>query len=284
MTERIGTTDAPPPPPPPDTGPRDPVPDVSPELADALADQVADQGGADLPAGTGQTDQAVVTEDGGWQWKGLELSPGENRVADEQLASLRRAEGRNEDGSYGDEGITPGMREVEAKLEHGSLIPDTEKFALKSEDRFKEKLAKSISVQPDVEPDKLAANIPDGVRYTFQFDEASYSEGVRDAQEKLTEKGYELVEFRPSWASDDYKGINSRWRDPESGQLFEVQFHTPASLEAKETTHDPYEKLGGPAAPPEERSRLKEFQRQVFAGVPIPPGASDFNSYKAKAR
>jgi EndoU nuclease-like protein len=37
MTERIASTDAPPSPsPPPDTGPKEPVPDVSPELAEAL--------------------------------------------------------------------------------------------------------------------------------------------------------------------------------------------------------------------------------------------------------
>ena len=41
------------------------------------------------------------------------------------------------------------MRRVEAELEHGTLVPDTEKFALKSPDRFKEKLAKMISVEPE---------------------------------------------------------------------------------------------------------------------------------------
>ena len=41
--------------------------------------------------------------------------------------------------------------------------------------------------------------------------------------------------------SDQYKGINSQWIDPESGQRFEVQFHTRISFEAKQLTHDAYE-------------------------------------------
>ncbi len=77
-------------------------------------------------------DEAHTTADGGWAWKSLRLDPPANHVADQQLAARRTAEGD----------ITPAIRRVEAQLDHGSLIPDTEKFALKSPDRFKEKLAK----------------------------------------------------------------------------------------------------------------------------------------------
>ena len=35
-------------------------------------------------------------------------------------------------GTYSDSGLTPAMRRVEAQLEHGHLVPETEKFALKS--------------------------------------------------------------------------------------------------------------------------------------------------------
>jgi hypothetical protein len=55
------------------------------------------------------------------------------------------------------------------------------------------------------------------------------------------------VDRRNSWANEEYKGINSRWRVPNTGQLFEVQFHTQVSFEAKEETHWAYEKLRDPA-------------------------------------
>ncbi|MGH3198385.1 MAG: hypothetical protein ACRDNT_21280, partial [Streptosporangiaceae bacterium] len=94
------------------------------------------------PAASWSPDAPRVAGEGGWKWKGLELGPEANRVADEGLAVRRAAEGRDAEGNYGEGGLTPEMRRVEAELEHGTLVPDTEKLALKSPDRFKEKLAK----------------------------------------------------------------------------------------------------------------------------------------------
>ena len=90
--------------------------------------------------------------DGSWEWKGQRLKSGECKIAEEMLGRCRAAEGRTVFGTYGDTGLTPAMRRVEAQLEHGQLVPDTEKFALKSADRFKEKLAKLIARIPGAEP------------------------------------------------------------------------------------------------------------------------------------
>jgi hypothetical protein len=79
----------------------------------------------------------VEVGDGRWTWKGLGLDRDANLIADEHLALRRAAEGRDETGGYGERGITPTMRRIEAELEHGRLVPDTENFALKSPDRFK---------------------------------------------------------------------------------------------------------------------------------------------------
>ncbi len=42
---------------------------------------------------------------------------------------------------------------------------------------------------------------------------------------------------------DEYRGINSQWRDSQTGHRFEVQFHTVPSFEAKQVTHGAYERL-----------------------------------------
>jgi hypothetical protein len=176
------------------------------------------------------------------------------------------------------------MRRIEAELEHGCLVPDTENFALKSPDRFKEKLAKMISLEPDVAPDDLAAKIHDGIRYTFLIADPFYSDGVRTVESRLADKGYALVWRKPSWSGEEYKGINSQWCDRDSGVLFEVQFHTPASWDAKQRTHDSYEKIGNPDTTPEERARLRAYERQVSASVPVPSGALEFLPYKKEGR
>jgi hypothetical protein len=216
---------------------------------------------------------------GRWTWKGLELDRHANLVADEQLALRRAAEGRDDAGGYGEGGITPAMRRIEAELEHGRLVPDTENFALKSPDRFKEKLAKLIDRYPDQPGDKLALAIHDGIRYTLVFPAEEYVSGVADAVQKLKDAGYELRLRKPSWDADHYRGVNSRWWDPEGKVLFEVQFHTPESWEAKQQTHDIYEKLCDTRLTPAERRQLEEQQRRTVASVPVPPSADTITYY-----
>ena len=145
------------------------------------------------PSVGGRADEPPSGDDGGWKWKGLELGPEANRVADGGLAVRRAAEGRDAEGGYGEGGLTPAMRRVEAELTHGTLVPDTEKLALKSPDRFKEKLAKMISLEPDITPSDHASRIHDGIRYTFVFEDQFYSAGVRDAENRLACHGYKLV-------------------------------------------------------------------------------------------
>ena len=81
------------------------------------------------------------------------------------------------------------------------------------------------------------------------------------------------------WSKDQYKGINSQWIDPESGQRFEVQFHTRISFEAKQLTHPPTN--GSRTQQPDkfEQMVLEAFQKKVSADVPVPPGASDIPDY-----
>jgi len=222
---------------------------------------------------------AGLIDDGRWRWKGLELDRHANLVADEQLALRRAAEGRDDTGGYGEGGITPAMRRIEAELEHGTLVPDTENFALKSPGRFKEKLAKLIDRYPDQASDKLASAIHDGIRYTFVFPAAEYASGVADAVQRLNDAGYDLRLSKPSWDADDYRGVNSRWCDPEHKVLFEVQFHTPESWEAKQRTHDIYEKLCNTRITPVERKQLEEEQGRIVAAIPVPPSADNISYY-----
>jgi hypothetical protein len=217
--------------------------------------------------------------DGSWEWQGRYLTPEESRSADQTVALWVAAEGRDADGNYGEHGLTPAMRRIEAQLEHGELVPDTEEFALKGPDRFKLKLAERINLQPGEPVDVLASRIHDGIRYTFEYDDEDYALGTEETEAALSRSGYELITRKPSWDSPDYKGVNSQWRDPNSGLLFEVQFHTHASWDAKQKTHLAYERLADPKTGPEERERLDAYQKEITASVPIPPGALEIPYY-----
>jgi hypothetical protein len=233
----------------------------------------------DLPE-PGAEDRARVAPDGSWEWKGHHLSADRSRIADQVLQRCQQVEGRDADGKYGPGGLTPAMRRIESRLEHGQLVEDTEKHALKSPDRFKEKLARLILRNPDESPEKLAHEIHDTVRYTFTFDEDKYSEGVSEAHRELVSDGNELEVRRNLWTGDEYKGINTRWRDSVSGVRFEVQFHTQASWETKQRTHHAYERIEDPRTPPDESKRLRAYQREVSSRVEVPPGALDVTDYR----
>jgi hypothetical protein len=257
----------------------DPIPDERRSRGELYSD-LRDSGAAMDRGPRSSPDGPRTTNEGAWEWKGLRLEPDANRIADEELSARRKAEGRTGDGSYGDHGITPAMRRVEARLEHGTLVPDTEKFALKSPDRFKEKLAKLIERRPDSSARELAREIHDGIRYTFLFETQHYVSETQSVCTGLTNDKYELARLVNLWDGNEYKGINSRWSDPSSGQFFEVQFHTPGSWDAKQRTHDTYEKINNPATPIEEVETLRAFQRTVSSSIQHPDRWTEITDYR----
>ena len=70
-----------------------------------------------------------------------------SEITDQAVEKCREAEGRDADGNYGEQGLTPAMRRIEAQAEHGKLVPETEKYALKGHDRFKAKLEEMVRLR-----------------------------------------------------------------------------------------------------------------------------------------
>jgi hypothetical protein len=149
---------------------------------------------------------------------------------------------------------------------------------LKDRDRIKEKVYLTIK-ESSRSPENAVSLVPDAIRYTFQYDEARYTQGVRVDIARLKDQGFELGKLKNSWSSDQYKGINSQWVEPSTGQRFEVQFHTRISFEAKQLTHGAYERLRTRQADKFEEMVLEAFQTKVTSEVPVPHGAADIPDY-----
>jgi hypothetical protein len=66
--------------------------------------------------------------------------------------------------------------------------------------------------------------------------------------------------------------------------LFEVQFHTQASFEAKQLSHAAYERIRNPQTSDAELLELEDFQRRVCGKIPIPPGATEIAYLPRKER
>ncbi len=177
--------------------------------------------------------------------------------------------------------VSPRLREVESSDPDRHLIGF--EHCLKGRDRIKEKVHDDMKLL-NRSTHEAVAHLPDAIRYTFQYDEARYTRSVQADIVRMKEQGFELAKLRNFWSEDQYKGINSQWIERESGQRFELQFHTRISFEAKQITHDAYERLRTGQADAFEDMVLQAFQGKVAAVVPVPPGARDIPDYPERDR
>lgn len=173
--------------------------------------------------------------------------------------------------------ITPTMARIEAEDPERNLVGL--EFRCKGQDRIMEKVANWMAAQSELTPEEALAMVKDPIRYTFQYSEEHYTEGVYADVERLEIAGFELVELRNSWESETYRGINTRWRVPENEQLFEVQFHTKISFEAKQLTHPAYERFRNASISEAAQNELVDFQRRVNIFVPEPQRAREIPDF-----
>ena len=89
-----------------------------------------------------------------------------------------------------------------------------------------------------------AKNMTDTVRYTAIFDANNFVEGVNDVQTRLEQDGWQQYDtkYRNYWTpGNPYQGYNTVMINPKTGMRFELQYHTPKSIQAKEKAHKLYE-------------------------------------------
>ncbi|MGD0559650.1 MAG: hypothetical protein ABSA93_32365 [Streptosporangiaceae bacterium] len=179
--------------------------------------------------------------------------------------------------------ITPAMREIETEDPDRSLVGLDHR--LKGPDRLKEKVGRALEEQPDLAPSQAMSLVPDAIRFTFCYSDEHYVDGVRTDLGRLHALGFELAKpLKNSWDDNQYKGINSQWLEPETGQRFEVQFHTHVSFEAKQLTHCAYERIRSSDTPDAELDELDELQHEVCARIPVPPGAGEIEEHPREER
>jgi hypothetical protein len=229
--------------------------------------------------GYGERPEPAPQADGGsWRGKGgRTLDAASNAEIDLGYARIREV---------GENVIGPAILRIAAEDSTRTLVGFDRR--IKGEERLKEKIADEMRSTPGITPKQALASIADVVRFTFMCGESAYMAGVRKDVERIEAAGFTQVERRNTWSSEQYKGINTRWREPDSGVIFEVQFHTQASLEAKELTHEAYERIRSiddeNAESIREVTELKKFQCQVSSKVSIPPGVTEYEEYRPERR
>jgi hypothetical protein len=210
--------------------------------------------------------------DGSWSsGETRRLTPGQNTEATKACADIH---------DEGERVILPAMLQIEAADPNRGL--SGLEHMLKGEDRLKEKIADALRARPELTATQALSIVPDPVRFTYTYEPDRNADGVLADVERLKETGLEEVKLKNLWSDQQYKGINSQWRRPETGLRIEVQFHTPASLEAKELTHKAYERIRSTDTSPTERNELEAFQRQVNALLDTPPRTTEIPDFPEK--
>lgn len=148
----------------------------------------------------------------------------------------------------------------------------------------------NLKLNGDIE--RAAKRIKDGARYTAVFDNDNFAEGykkVKEALEKAGMKEYRCKNFFSQYKDQDGKGekdigeqksVQCVFETPD-GEKFELQFHTPESLAAKEVNHETYKQK---KEPPSEWKEFNDprswFMRDTSSVVPDPKGVFDIEGHK----
>lgn len=151
-------------------------------------------------------------------------------------------------------------------------------FRLKEADSLARKLV-SKAKSKGISLDESAAGVADALRYTAVSDEpppGSYARTITTLIDTLESKGYKVVELETHWQRGDaYNGVHLIAED-KSGQKFELQFHTTASVKAKFATHPLYEEMRKDDTTPERRAELVREMIDIADAADVPQGAMDF--------
>ena len=221
-----------------------------------------------------------MAADGSWAWGPARLAPDQVGVADDGYDRFRAAEGRDLFGSYVGSGLTTKLRQIEERLEHGSLDSHTEDHALLDIDVFRARFAEMLRRHPDRSPDMLAKRVPGALSYAFIFGIDYYADGIEVVQDALEAQGFELQARKNSWSSAANRCVFTMWHDPLSELPFEVQFHTSASFEAQQLARTSVNLINDPRVPPEEAASLRSDLASAWAAVPPPPGNAEISDYR----
>lgn len=113
-------------------------------------------------------------------------------------------------------------------------------FRLKTEESLTRKIEADAKDKYPNDPNgmaKAAAEISDANRYTMVASQDAYTDSVDNALTEMTNIGYDVTNAKNYWVEgNNYKGINVAMLSPE-GDRVELQFHTPESLELKESSN-----------------------------------------------
>lgn len=159
-------------------------------------------------------------------------------------------------------------------------------YGLKNRLKTKESLERKIKTdakQKGVSLGQSAKSIKDAVRYTAVLDDNNFVDGYNSIKAQLAEKGYTETRCRNYFdlyrqGKAKHKQITTVYADAD-GNEFEVQFHTPSSIKAKEKKTSLYEEARDPKVSKERKTELGKQMDTLAKRVKTPEGVYSIKSH-----
>jgi len=170
--------------------------------------------------------------------------------------------------------VTQAMRAAVEPL--GGQLQGLE-FRLKSEASIARKLSTDVASRAGISNSLAATALKDTLRYTAVYRPGEFVDKATKTLDALKQAGIQVERIRSTWApGEEYVGTNAVMKAP-NGFRFELQFHTPESLRAKETLNHPLYERWRRLDP--ETPEAREVWREMVANadaVRRPPGVQDW--------
>ena len=159
-------------------------------------------------------------------------------------------------------------------------------YGLEHRLKTKRSIARKIhadSLEKGVSYEESARGLKDAVRYTSVNNDKNYVKGYFKTKASLESKGHKEVRCRNYFDMYNnglvkHKSIQSIFQAPD-GYMFELQFQTPASQDAKNKKVPLYEKVRTPGISDLERKSLERQMEILAENVANPIGVEQIKSH-----
>ncbi|MEG0323825.1 MAG: minor capsid protein [Raoultibacter sp.] len=124
------------------------------------------------------------------------------------------------------------------------------------------------------------AGMHDVLRYTALCSEDRFADQYQRIVGDLNSKGYNVIRVRNTIddASAPYRGVNTLVKTGD-GYIFELQYHTAASIDVKERVHLLYEEFRLSSTTAKRKSELAREMSKISASLSTPTGANAIKSF-----
>lgn len=184
-----------------------------------------------------------------------------------------------------EEQITDALQSVSGKvgfdlagLDYRTKTPES--YTRKVNTEAKEYLASHAKATHEEAYSYATSHMYDTVRYTALSKTKEFTSNFNKTVYEMKKAGYDICRVKNSLPNIDapYRGVNTVFATPD-GYKFELQFHTPESLDVKNKTHALYEEQRKDSTPIERKKELEKEMRKLTSSIKTPKDAETITPF-----